>query len=116
MKSNPDCEMGELWGTSATSPNRLAPSSVSSILCSISSPFLAITSTTCPLEKVKLKPSIMTSVARGFVAVTTPSVLSLCVVVKTSSVGIFPTKGWFRIKEWDHYSILNKKFGFMFLW
>ncbi|MFX1592273.1 MAG: DUF2804 domain-containing protein, partial [Promethearchaeota archaeon] len=21
-------------------------------------------------------------------------------------------KGWFRIKEWDHYSILNKQFGF----
>ncbi|MFX0007339.1 MAG: DUF2804 domain-containing protein [Promethearchaeota archaeon] len=21
-------------------------------------------------------------------------------------------KGWFRIKEWDHYSVLNKRFGF----
>ena len=43
-------------------------------------------------EKVKVKLSIITSVGRGLVAVTTPSVLSLWVVVKTSSVGIFPTK------------------------
>ena len=88
-KSSPLEAMGDEWGTSATSPSRPAPSSVSISFCSTSWPRVACASTMRPFSKRTWMPSIMVPwYDSGLVAVTVPSARSLCGVVKISSVGM----------------------------
>ena len=87
-------DIGESSGTSATSPNLQAPSSVAIKSLSNFSPFSALTSIITPSLKVNVNPSIMLPLRfKGNLFVTYPLTLFLSGAVKTSSVGILAIKG-----------------------
>ena len=87
-------DIGESSGTSATSPNLHAPSSVAIKSLSNFSPFSALTSTITPSLKVNVNPSIMLPLRfKGNLLVTYPLTLLQSGAVHPSPVGLFAING-----------------------